>query len=152
MKIDSELGKNYISNTINLINSWPDKKCHCESILKDNYRKTKKQIIYNFAGINTIKIDPKTNQIIGKDNKMIINSTDFYDIVIDIKSIKDINIGWNIKMSKRAEENYKSFLKDKVLKIGVIGNSNKGKSFLNYIQIFHNYLIKPLKTLILLSF
>ena len=61
---------------------------------------------------------------------MIINSSDFYVIVIDIKSIKDINIGWNIKMSKRAEENYKSFLKDKVLKIGVIGNSNKGKSFL----------------------
>ena len=49
---------------------------------------------------------------------------------MDIKSIKDISEGWNIKMSKRAKENYENFKNEKIIKIGVIGNSNKGKSFL----------------------
>ena len=33
-------------------------------------------------------------------------------------------------MSKRAKDNYENFKKEKIIKIGVIGNSNKGKSFL----------------------
>ncbi len=33
-------------------------------------------------------------------------------------------------MSKRAKENYEDFKKEEIIKIGVIGNSNKGKSFL----------------------
>ena len=80
---------------------------------------------------NLIKIDPKTNEIIG--NQKIIeekNFTDFYDVIVNIKSIKDINKGWEIKMSKRAEEKYDLLKKDEIIKIGVIGNSNKGKSFL----------------------
>jgi len=54
----------------------------------------------------------------------------FYDVIINIKSIKDITKGWEIKMSKRAEEKYENFKKEEIIKIGVIGNSNKGKSFL----------------------
>ena len=58
------------------------------------------------------------------------NFTDFYDIIVDIKSVKDICQGWEIKMSKRAEEDYAKLKEDKVIRIGVIGNANKGKSFL----------------------
>ena len=87
---------------------------------------------------NTISIDNKTGQITEKYNKNELKSNtnkdsnfiDFYDVIIDIKSIKDINKGWEIKMSKRAKENYEDFKKDEIIKIGVIGNSNKGKSFL----------------------
>lgn len=87
---------------------------------------------------NTISIDNKTWQITEKYNKNKLKSNtnkdsnfiDFYDVIIDIKSIKDINKGWRIKMSKRAKENYENFKKDEIIKIGVIGNSNKGKSFL----------------------
>ena len=80
---------------------------------------------------NTIKIDTKTNTIISNEklNKDIV-FVDFYDVIIDIKSIKDINKGWEIKMSKRAKEEYKTLKTEKIIKIGVIGNSNKGKSFL----------------------
>ena len=64
-----------------------------------------------------------------KSNKET-NFIDFYDVIVDIKSIKDICNGWQIKMNENAKANYENFKKDKVLKIGVIGNSNKGKSFL----------------------
>ena len=58
------------------------------------------------------------------------NFIDFYDVIVDIKSIKDISKGWVIKMSEKAKTNYENFKKEKVIKIGVIGNANKGKSFL----------------------
>ena len=78
-----------------------------------------------------IKIDSNSNKIIGTQK---LNSEtkfiDFYDVIIDIKSIKDICKGWEIKMSKRAEEKYLNLTKEKIIKVGVIGNSNKGKSFL----------------------
>ena len=55
---------------------------------------------------------------------------DFYDVIIDIKSIKDINKGWNIKMNKNGEMRFNEYKNKKALVIGIIGNSNKGKSFL----------------------
>ena len=58
------------------------------------------------------------------------NFTDFYDIIIDIKSIKDICKGWAIKLSEKASKDYQNFRKNKEIRIGVIGNANKGKSFL----------------------
>ena len=81
---------------------------------------------------NLFKIDPKTNQFIGINfqefqKKDFLN---FYDVIIDIKSIKDINKGWEIKMNQKGAENYNKYKKQKILKIGVIGNSNKGKSFI----------------------
>ena len=81
---------------------------------------------------NLIKINPETNQIIGNEKqlKKEFNFIDFYDVIINIKSIKDISEGWEVKLSKRAEEKYESFKKDEIIKIGVIGNANKGKSFL----------------------
>ena len=80
---------------------------------------------------NILQVDPETNKIISneklnKDN----NFMDFYDVIVDIKSLKDINDGWKVKMSQRAKENYENFKNEKIIKIGVIGNSNKGKSFI----------------------
>ena len=80
---------------------------------------------------HVIKIDPTTNQIIGNEiNNQKNNKSDFYDVVIDIKSIKDITKGWEVKMNERGRQNYEKFKKEDVIKIGVIGNANKGKSFL----------------------
>ena len=57
------------------------------------------------------------------------NFVDFYDVIIDIKSIKDINKGWEIKMNERGEKNYNLYKEKEIIKIGVIGNANKGKSY-----------------------
>lgn len=53
---------------------------------------------------------------------------DFYDIVIDINSIKHLDIGWIIKMTEIGKQNYEKYKHLNCLKIGVIGNENKGKS------------------------
>ena len=47
-----------------------------------------------------------------------------------INSIKDINQGWPVEMSQIGKENYEKYKKVNIIKIGIIGNSNKGKSFL----------------------
>ena len=54
----------------------------------------------------------------------------FYDVIVHIDSIKDINKGWKIEMNEDGKKNYNNFKNEKNLKIGVIGNANKGKSFL----------------------
>ena len=88
--------------------------------------------IENIFGIdkktNQLVINDSTNKNIGENKKL--NFEDFYDVIVDINSIKDITKGWKIKMSKRAKENYEKFKKNDLIKIGVIGNANKGKSFL----------------------
>ena len=71
-------------------------------------------------------IEQNEGLLLNKD----VNFMKFYDVIIDIKSIKDITKGWEVKMNERAENEYENFKKGKIIKIGVIGNSNKGKSFL----------------------
>ena len=80
---------------------------------------------------NLALIDKNSNQIIGNEKKSFDkNFIDFYDVIIDIKSIKDISEGWKIKMNEKGKEIYENNKKQKNIIIGVIGNSNKGKSFL----------------------
>ena len=60
-----------------------------------------------------------------------IDPANFYDVIVSINSILDISKGgWNIKLSERFQKEYQNLIKDKTLKIGIIGNSNKGKSFI----------------------
>ena len=117
----------------------PNGECKCKKIIRDNFRKSKIQIIKNITKTfeidnnkNNLKINEKDGRIIG--NYMTLNKNtkfnDFYDIIVDIKSIKDISKGWEIKLSEKAKTEYENLKKEKVIRIGVIGNSNKGKSFL----------------------
>ena len=58
----------------------------------------------------------------------------FYDIIINIKSIRELankDGGWEIKWNKNMES-IKEFMKsnEKLLKVGILGNGNMGKSFL----------------------
>ena len=70
------------------------------------------------------------NMISLSNNYFDVKFEDFYDVIIDIKSIKDINKGWEIKMNENGEKRFNEFKNQKVLVIGIIGNSNKGKSFI----------------------
>ena len=87
---------------------------------------------------NTIAFDESTNLIVENKNyelsnelqKFNKNFEDFYDIIINIKSIKDINKGWEIKSNEKGKKQYMEKKNEPVLKIGVIGNADKGKSFL----------------------
>ena len=88
-----------------------------------------------FKGIeisdNATKINTVNNKIMPNfqpNNKTELKN--FYDIIINITSVKDISTGWRIEMTKEGEENFLKFRGKDLLKIGVIGNSNKGKSFI----------------------
>ena len=70
------------------------------------------------------------SQIININKDEEYNPILFYDIIIHIKSINDITNGWKVELSPRMKAGYKEFKEDKVIKIGVIGNSNKGKSYI----------------------
>ena len=54
----------------------------------------------------------------------------YYDIIININSVKDIKSGWEIKWTDENSKNYDKLKKSNSLIVGVIGNSNKGKSFI----------------------
>ena len=79
---------------------------------------------------NIIKIDPDTNQFIGNEKSMDKKFIDFYDVIVHIDSIKALNTGWKVEINPNAKSNYEQFKTKEIIKIGVIGNSNKGKSFL----------------------
>ena len=79
---------------------------------------------------NLIQIDNNSNQIKGNQKYIKEKFIDFYDVIIHIDSIKDINKGWKIEFNEKAKEKYESLKSQKIIKVGVIGNSNKGKSFL----------------------
>ena len=79
---------------------------------------------------NMIKIDEKSKLIIPNQVGQKIEFKNFYDVIIHINSIKDINKGWRIEFGEKGKNNYDKFKTKKVIKIGVIGNANKGKSFL----------------------
>ena len=89
--------------------------------------KEQKEQIDNLTNENK-KLTKKNiqNETINKNANFI----DFYDVIVDIKSVKDISEGWEIKMNENAKNKYEEFKKEEVIKIGVIGNANKGKSFL----------------------
>ena len=63
-------------------------------------------------------------------NKNYEDAIKFYDVIISINSIKDVTKGWRIKLSDRFNKKKLDLVNEKVIKIGVIGNSNKGKSFI----------------------
>ena len=64
-----------------------------------------------------INILEKNNEI---NNYLAEN---FYDVIIDIKSIKGIAQGWKIKMTEKGKRIYTEYKNKECLRIGVIGNS-----------------------------
>ena len=146
IKIKKKNIKDFKDKEIKLNEEIEDLKKQIDKLNKqETFSKTKevqlnetKEKLYNEKSLfqlthNQLKIDTETGNIIGNEKPENNNKsfTKFYDVIIDIKSIKDINKGWPIKMNQKGEENYKKYKDEqKIIKIGVIGNSNKGKSFL----------------------
>ena len=121
--IDNLKSENIIlKNKNNMLKNFLEKKGY-------NYQENIKEIQIEDKISGDFKID-KDGKIKTYEKSGEIKSTDFYDVIVCINSIKEITKGWEVKMSKRALEKYEEFKKGNVVKIGVIGNSNKGKSFL----------------------
>ena len=52
----------------------------------------------------------------------------FYDLIIKCNSIAGLKNGWEVKMAEKGKKNCKDLKNSQYMKIGVIGNENKGKS------------------------
>ena len=80
------------------------------------------------------EIDELKNKLQHKEELKYANEDNspekYYDIIIDINSLKGIKQGWKIKWTDENSKNYKNLKNNKSIKIGVIGNGNKGKSFI----------------------
>ena len=122
---------NKFKNEIFKLNRALNYVCKGNKEIINNLKELGSTYKYNQFQFNQLKIDPKNGNFIGsKTLNDEIDPIKFYDVIINIKSIKDIIRGWEIKFSERMAKEYKEFLKKNALKIGIIGNSNKGKSFL----------------------
>ena len=62
--------------------------------------------------------------------KLEKNPLDFYDIIVNINSMENIKKGWEVQINENGKKIIESKEKNKKLVIGVMGNRNKGKSFL----------------------
>ena len=66
-----------------------------------------------------------------KDDYLMKQAEEYYDVVIDIKSINSLkNEGWSIKYNQQRKEIYDKIVGEQTIKIGVLGLNNVGKSFL----------------------
>ena len=128
-----------INEKNNEIKKLEDRITKLELAINGDYRKI------NFLEQNGIK---KTKNLVEKQGLYEINQengqyvvnnlkdeeekkpVDFYDVIVKIDSIKGINKGWPVQMNERGKKNYDLYKNIISLKIGVIGNANKGKSFL----------------------
>ena len=129
---ENEILKNKISKLENENKELKSKEQQTENDLKEEIEKYKKEIenlektIYKLEEENK-KLN-KTDEL-----KYHLNPTfeDFYDIIIDINSIKKVNReGWKVKFNEKGLEKYNKYKEKELITIGVLGNNNKGKSFL----------------------
>ena len=66
-----------------------------------------------------------------KEDYLIKQAEEYYDVVIDIKSINSLkNEGWSVKYNQQRKEIYDKIVGEQTMKIGVLGLNNVGKSFL----------------------
>ena len=104
-----------------------------QKLNKDIKSEKEKSNLKNEELINEIKQLKQELEKLKKTDENDINPIfeDFYDIVININSIKNVNKeGWKVKFNKNGLEKYNDHKNKGLITVGVIGNNNKGKSFL----------------------
>ena len=100
------------------------------NICKTKFNDLEKEL--NVLKEKNIELNSKINILDKTEEKQKLekNPLDFYDIIVNINSMQNIKKGWEIKMNENGKKIIESKEKVKKLVIGVMGNRNKGKSFL----------------------
>jgi len=66
-----------------------------------------------------------------KENEEIQEINDFYDVIIDIDAMKSLlGQGWEVEIPETGRKNYEEKKDKPSVVVSVIGNQNKGKSFI----------------------
>ena len=75
------------------------------------------------------KLEEVTKAFKGEYHDFRKKLENFYDIIVDIDSLRHMVKGWKVKFTEIGKKNY-DIMKDKeLLIVGVVGNRNRGKSF-----------------------
>ena len=75
------------------------------------------------------QLNIQTESFSGKYHDFRNKLENFYDIIVDVDSLRQMLRGWKVKFTEIGKKNY-DIMKDKeVLIVGVVGNRNRGKSF-----------------------
>ena len=122
LKIENEEEKKLkdISQNSEIYIAQTKKKCSC-NFLSENQ---------NLFCLNKQSLIKKINELEKKNELEESKQEDFYDIIIDINSIININKGWNVLMTREGEHKYLKYKDQGLIKIGIVGNVNRGKTFI----------------------
>lgn len=63
-------------------------------------------------------------------NPETMNHNEVYDLIIDVNSLSNITKGWPLNMTAEGMKRYEEKSQKKSVVVSVVGNKNKGKSFL----------------------
>ena len=103
--------------------------CNCQYILNNKkfIKLNKKELIekYKDATQKLEKLEKNDEWNFSKKK-----ATQFYDIIINVNSILKVKDGWEIEMTEEGEKKYEEFKDQELIVIGVVGNMNKGKTFI----------------------
>lgn len=75
------------------------------------------------------KYETITEGTSGRFHKIRNQLETFYDIIVDIDSLKNMKKGWKIKYNVEGRKHYEIMKDKEKLIVGVVGNRNRGKSF-----------------------
>ena len=98
--------------------------------LEENKKKLNAQLLILNQQIEEQKINSEKFEKQFSTRYDLEKAENFYDIIVGIDSIKNIEKGWKIRFSEIGNQLYKKNEGNECIKIGVVGNGNKGKSFL----------------------
>ena len=105
-----------------------------EEFPKENPNKNKGKNLIKSKHIQDFKedISYKEYEIIQRMRKEELeNSKEFYDMVLDFSNFEQLKKeGWKINFSQEGEQKYNKSKNKKNIIVGIIGNKNRGKSFL----------------------
>ena len=114
--------------------------CNCEFKLYTKYMNMKKfDVIAKLKNLDVLNFQLQEEiKRLKKSDELkyhnYLNPEEFYDIVIDINSIKNINReGWQVIFNEKGKQKcieHKDQKEQKSIILGVLGNNNKGKSFI----------------------
>jgi hypothetical protein len=76
------------------------------------------------------KLNIQTEAFSGAYHDVRNKLENFYDIIVDVDSLRHIIKGWKIKFTETGKKNYDIMKNEEVLIVGVVGNRNRGKSFI----------------------
>jgi len=75
------------------------------------------------------KLSKQTEGFSGQYHDDRKNLEKFYDVIVDVDSLRNITKGWEVKMTEIGKKNYEIMKEKEILTVGVVGNRNRGKSF-----------------------